>query len=463
MMLTALLCLVLGGARPQSSIRLEAETADQFDTVISHDRPGFSGSGYVTGFTKENSHIIWKFRARPGIYLLKLYYSSTQAKGTSLKVNGVSMDAMLDPTGDKFGEEDLGKVDLKEGENVIQLDKGWGYYDVDYAELVPAQPDPPPNPPMANLSDPLATSEAKRLYRFLLSQYGNHTLSGQYGNEDNARIVKVTGAKSAIFGTDLMDYSPSRVEHGAQGKASEEAIEAVRGGQIITLSWHWNAPTDLIDKIDHDAQGHEQNHLWYRGFYTDSTNFDFSKALADPGSPNYRLMLRDIDTIAVQLKKLSDARIPVLWRPLHEAEGGWFWWGARGPDSYKALWKLLYERLTNYHHLHNLIWVYSSGIKPEWYPGDAFVDVVGIDAYPGSQDDSLSPTWELLSKRFAGRKLLAISEFGGVPNVERMRKFGIDWSFFVSWSGFLKNFSDERLKQVYLSPAVVNGGTPVRY
>ena len=90
--------------------------------------------------------------------------------------------------------------------------------------------------------------------------------------------------------------------------------------------------------------------------------------------------MHDIDTIAVQLKKLEAAGVPVLFRPLHEAEGGWFWWGAQGPDSAKKLWRVVYERLTVKHELRNLVWVWNS-VKKEWYPGDDVVDIVSADTY----------------------------------------------------------------------------------
>lgn len=60
---------------------------------------------------------------------------------------------------------------------------------------------------------------------------------------------------------------------------------------------------------------------WWRGFYTDSSDFNIATALADPTGANYTLLLRDIDAIAKQLHRLQDAGVPVLWRPLHEAEG----------------------------------------------------------------------------------------------------------------------------------------------
>jgi hypothetical protein len=148
-------------------------------------------------------------------------------------------------------------------------------------------------------------------------------------------------------------------------------------------------------------------------------------------------MLRDIDAIAVQLKKFSAAGVPVLWRPLHEAEGQWFWWGAKGPEAFKKLWRLTFQRLTGVHKLHNLIWVYTAGTKMEWYPGDRYVDIVGVDSYPADSSDPLSQIWDDLKKQFDGRKMMALSEFGKVPDIPKMYRLGGRWAYFVSWTGDL--------------------------
>ena len=147
----------------------------------------------------------------------------------------------------------------------------------------------------------------------------------------------------------------------------------------------------------------------------------------------------------------------MLWRPLHEAEGGWFWWGSKGPETYKQLWRLLFDRLTNYHHLHNLIWVCSSGTDPAWYPGDDVVDIVGVDIYPPDTSASTSETWEILKSQHNGRKLLALTEFGGAPDVAKMRRFGVNWSYFVSWSGAEgpKKVTKEHLRLTYQSGLVI--------
>ena len=70
-------------------------------------------------------------------------------------------------------------------------------------------------------------------------------------------------------------------------------------------------------------------------------------------------IVKDIDKVSEKLKELQDKGISVIWRPLHEASNGYFWWG-KTAASYKWLWSLLYQRQTNYHKLNNLIWVWSA-------------------------------------------------------------------------------------------------------
>src|SRR5262249_14774901 len=134
-----------------------------------------------------------------------------------------------------------------------------------------------------------------------------------------ATVQSVSGRRPFIICCDLMDYSPSRVAYGANpGNYVETYIALEKLGHVHAVMWHWNAPTNLLNTADQP---------WWRGFYTDATTFDIAAALANTNSPEYALLLRDIDAIAVQLKKFWSSNIPVLWRPLHESEGGWFWWG----------------------------------------------------------------------------------------------------------------------------------------
>ncbi|BDI33778.1 mannan endo-1,4-beta-mannosidase [Capsulimonas corticalis] len=457
--LLAVTSMAAAAAPSSRAIHLEAEKATLSGPVVAAARPGFTGSGYVTGFLNGSEKMSLTIpNARAGLYNVRIRYSAQTIKGYDLVVNGVKTSAIFAPSGEKFASQDAGNVELRNGVNTVEIDYGWGHYDIDSIDLVPTTVPRLVMPPAATV-DPKASAKTRALKAYLVGRYGLGTLSGQYDAADNKYLRDVAGKTAAIFGGDFIEYSPSRIAHGSKTKhETENMIAAGKGGQIVTMSWHWNAPAGLIDKMETDSHGKPVDHKWYRGFYTEATTFDFQKALADPKSPEYALMLRDIDTIAIQLKKMQAAGVPVLWRPLHEAEGGWFWWGSKGPEPFKKLWRLMYDRLTNHNNLHTLIWVYSSGTDPKWYPGDKYVDIVGVDQYPSDLRDTETGVWKNLLAQYAGRKPIALTEFGGVPDIPAMQRVGARWSYFVSWTNDLgpkKNSKDE-VKRIYSSPAVIN-------
>lgn len=295
----------------------------------------------------------------------------------------------------------------------------------------------------------------EKLMQYFKDIYGKKILSGQHVSKGLAEVKvinKVTGKKPAVLGFDFMDYSPSRVERGAQGIETDQAIRWWREGGIITFCWHWNAPLGLIDC--------GPDKYWYNGCYTRATTFNFANGVNNPKSQEYQLMIRDIDAIAAELKKIQKEGAPVLWRPLHEAAGGWFWWGSQGPEPYKKLWRIMYDRLTNYHRLNNLIWVWN-GEDSDWYPGDDVVDIVGRDFYGDKRD--YSPRAEEFKKAetYADTyKMLALTETGVVPDPDLLKKTHAKWLWFMIWSevfvldGTQKKYSGEytaasMLKKVY--------------
>lgn len=444
------------------TMRLEAETANLSGPDVRAVVPAvstgpglplnFSGSGYVTGLQSDSDEIVFHVKVKTGgLYTLSLGYRAKGRKGYELEINDLRLSGMVEGTSpDRFGEQAIGSAEFEKGMNTIAVRKGWGFYDVDYVELTPSQPVRRPGRPTTGVSDPQASSEAKMLLTRLQDAYGKSTMVGVYKDRDAQYVLDETGARPSIMGGDLLAYSPQEVAHGTHPEREAEVerlIARAKEGYVITLSWHWCSPSGLMDTKEEP---------WYRGFYTEATRFDIATALAEPSSTDYALLMGDIDTIAVQLRKLQDANVPVLWRPLHEAEGGWFWWGAKGPKPFVQLWQLLYERLTKTDGIHNLIWVYTSGGDPAWYPGDAYVDVVGIDAYPKDLRDPEGQLWDTLRQQFGDRKMLAISEFGGVPDIPRMQRMGEFWSYAVSWSdqeGPKKN-SPEELKRIFASPGV---------
>ena len=309
--------------------------------------------------------------------------------------------------------------------------------------------------PSPQLSDPDATPQARSLMSHMVAVYGRKMLTGVYSIKDAAYVRRITGHYPSIIGGDLMNYSPTRLEHGADTHHEvQKLLHASQQGFIITLSWHWNAPAELIDHNYMNAQGKTVSSHWWSGFNTESTKFNIAEVLAHPNSHNYHLLVGNIDAIAVQLKKFDRAGIPVLWRPLHEASGGWFWWGAHGPGPFKALWRLMYHRLTDHFHLHNLIWVYTNGGiqggKESWYPGNKYVDIVGVDQYPADTNDPLIKVWKNYQSRFPN-KLLAITEFDGVVNAKKSFLFGVHWDYEVSWGGFVRppHENPSLLKRLY--------------
>lgn len=456
---SALFCLG-SAACAADSIHLEAESGQLIGTQVETSRRGFSGSGYVGGFDQDADTIRFTVTApKAGLYQVEIRYHADSEKGYGLVLNGASFSGMFKASGAGFTTSSPQKLELKQGANTLSIEKGWGYYELDALDFTPATANTKLVKPPLTLADKKANAAARGLMRLLVSQYGEKMLSGQYEPE-NAYVKQLTGKTPAIYGADLIEYSPSRQAFGSKPKpSSEEIIQNVKAGQIVTLTWHWNAPAGLINANYTDKDGNKVEALWWSGFYTKATHFDVEEALSDPQAADYKLLLRDIDVIAEQLKKFQAAGVPVLWRPLHEASGGWFWWGAKGPKPFKALWRLMFDRLTNHHQLHNLIWVFTgSPSEMDWYPGDDVVDVLGIDSYPTDRNDPLSSTWDECVARFGGRKLIALTEFKGVPDVAKMRRYGVRWGYFVSWTGDVGTSSQNpaEVKRTYADSEVVS-------
>ncbi|MGC8804260.1 MAG: glycosyl hydrolase, partial [Bacteroidales bacterium] len=215
-----------------------------------------------------------------------------------------------------------------------------------------------------SLVNPNADSNAIRLKTFLDSIYGKKIISGQayeaVNEKWNEYIFEQTGKLPAILSLDFMNSMPWRVSQGTDpDTAANLAIfwHKQMGG-IVEMHWHWDAPKNA-------------NYSTWQAFYTKNTTFDLAYALSDTSSEDYKLLIRDMDIVANLLKRMRDSGVPVLWRPLHEAEGGWFWWGAKGGDACKKLWWTMYNRFTRFHNLTNLIWVWNSYVDEKgvnWYP-----------------------------------------------------------------------------------------------
>lgn len=282
------------------------------------------------------------------------------------------------------------------------------------------------------------STEAQKVMNFLTQIYGVKTISGTVANNawntgEADWVYAQTGKYPALNCFDFIhhNYSPSNWINYENTTVVENWWN---NNGLVAAIWHWCVPEDMS----------ESNPTKF-AFYTDQTNFDVSK-INDPASPEYKLMIKDIDIISGYLKLLQNKNIPVIWRPLHEAAGntnayaggtGWFWWGAKGATSFKLLWKLMFDRMTNYHHLDNLIWVWTSqGNDADWYPGDNYVDIVGRDLYPSTNvHDSQLTEFNKVKAIVSNRKMIALTECGGIPDPDLMFQKGDTWLWFMPWCG----------------------------
>ncbi|GAQ40178.1 mannan endo-1,4-beta-mannosidase man26A [Aspergillus tubingensis] len=299
--------------------------------------------------------------------------------------------------------------------------------------------------------DKSATPGARALLKYIQLQYGSHYISGQQDIDSWNWVEKNIGVAPAILGSDFTYYSPSAVAHGGKSHAVEDVIQHAGRNGINALVWHWYAPTCLLDT---------DKEPWYKGFYTEATCFNVSEAVNDHGNgTNYKLLLRDIDAIAAQIKRLDQANVPILFRPLHEPEGGWFWWGAQGPAPFKKLWDILYDRITRYHNLHNLVWVCNTA-DPAWYPGNDKCDIATIDHYPAVGDHGVAADqYKKLQTLTKNERVLAMAEVGPIPDPDMQARENVNWAYWMVWSGeFIedgKQNPNQFLHKVYNDTRVV--------
>jgi len=163
-----------------------------------------------------------------------------------------------------------------------------------------------------------------------------------------------------------------------------------------------------------------------------------------------------MDKFAFYLKELEELKIPVLFRPYHEMNGKWFWWGGRpGEEGFIKLWKQLYNYYTNHHKLNNLLWVWSPdnpklGLK-EFYPGDEFVDMIGCDIYP--KKDSIVYGQHIYDQivEIAGEKPIGIGECSILPTPEILEQQPL-WSWFLAWGELVFKNEKEDIKALYKYP-----------
>jgi mannan endo-1,4-beta-mannosidase len=316
----------------------------------------------------------------------------------------------------------------------------------------PARPTPPPPCVPVN---PNATQEARDLLKKICDVSGKGILTGQHNfpnerNADTEAIHTATGKYPAIWGSDFgftnLEDKDS-VTH--RDLMIEEAKRQYAAGSIIYLCWHMLRPTE-------DEPG--QPVVSWGGSVQARLTDDQWLELITSDSPLHQRWEKYIDTAAGYLKQLQDAHIPVLWRPMHENNGTFFWWGGRpGPYGTAELFREIYNRMVNVHHLNNLVWVWNqNGPAPggefySFYPGPQYADVVSYDNYSTLDDRYYQ---EILT--IANGKPIGFGEVGSPPPPEVLM-MQPKMAFYMTWAGMASAGGGRGAPQ----PAAATALTPI--
>ena len=286
------------------------------------------------------------------------------------------------------------------------------------------------------LSNENAIENARVLYQYLQETWGKYCLTGQMestwmGSPDYEMdyLEENTGKLPAIRGMDF-------IHNDFQGVV-DRAIDWWERGGIPTICWHTG--TDF-------ASG-------YNECLADDINWEEAFVA---GSDTYNSLLAGMDRAVPYLQQLEDAGVPILWRTFHELDGGWFWWSKGGSENFIKLWQLMYSRYTDYWGLDNLIWVYgyssNGGVMAEWYPGDAYVDLVGADSYtPGAEARLYEECVDVAPEGMP----IVFHECGRIPTEQEMKDAKVQWLFFMVWTTEHLTDTDNQpldaLKKIYNS------------
>lgn len=296
----------------------------------------------------------------------------------------------------------------------------------------------------------------KNVMKYLADISGSQIITGQHtqtmAQEELHYIERVTGKQPALLGFELLSYSPninySDTDEECMKEVTENYGTLKRAWEwseqkgLITFTWHWFSPLG----------GHS------KAFFTDNTDFDAEKAVIS-GTPENIALISDMDTMAGILRPFCEKQIPILWRPFHEGDGNWFWWGSKGAGALKQLWRIMYERYTTVHKLNNLIWVWNSP-APECYPGDDVVDIISRDMYPAAHEHtSQSKLYYDLIKITKEPKIALIGETGTLPSAQSIHDEKVGWASYMTWSHDFcmgEKYSDTpTLCEMYNSPYAI--------
>lgn len=282
------------------------------------------------------------------------------------------------------------------------------------------------------LSNHDSDNRTRRIFEYICDNFGTNFIAAQQESiwmgtpeYEMDHIQKITGKLPAIRG---LDFKANDFD----GVVSR-SVEWTKRGGLVTICWHTGvAISDYPESKSDDP--------------------DFERLFTEDTEENTTLM-SSWERAAKALRDLQDADVTVLWRPFHEFDGRWFWWGKGGAENFKRLWRLMYDKFTNEYKLNNLIWIlgYADNVEDGWYPGDEYCDIIGSDTYDNTTHKA---GWELLKK--LTDKPMAFHECGNVPPIDDFVRDGAMWAWFMPWhTEYLMANDNDTLKDVYNDPRVI--------
>lgn len=432
MLLVCILCPALA----QVNVKMEAESANYANCQLITDSK-YSG-GRALELTKDNASITFNYNAaaRGKNSVVVCCDALYGEKVVNLSVNGTTIS--FKAPANRVGEVEVATFIMNQGNNTIVVSPNWTWFRIDYIRIATptssVQFDISPSP-----ADALATEAAKKVYTFLYDNFGKRTISGMMTGDmatangnvidqaDVKAVYDVSGRYPALIGFDFI-FATGRTEGEAwckdyTNKVMALAKDTYRRGGLPAFTWHWHDPSRATDD-----------------FYTDQCSVKASSAMNANGTWNtqstlYKNIVKDIHTIADYFLELQDMGVACLFRPLHEASGGWFWWGREGAVSFIKLYRLVYDQMVNVKGVHNVIWVWNAGEDDQaWNPGGDCYDIVSADIYNQTYDYSSSyASFDKLKLLTAGKKLIALSENGPIPDIDREFSEEAVWSWWMPW------------------------------
>jgi mannan endo-1,4-beta-mannosidase len=294
-------------------------------------------------------------------------------------------------------------------------------------------------------------SSRQRVLDYLTSITGRNIVSGQHNKEPanlpgqyTQQVRDITGQYPGLWGGDLM-FRPEDVAN--RQRVIDQARNEWANGSLVALTWHVCTPTGG-STCQFDG-----------GVKTQISAEQFTQVVTN-GTALNTAWKRRLDEVVPYLQQLRNAGVPVLFRPLHEMNESWNWWGNRpGSGGGAQLYRITHDYLVG-KGLDNLIWVWNVQDNPAgnwaaYYPGAQYVDVVSLDVwykgYPSQAD------YQQLQNIAAG-KPIALAETGKVPTPSLLDG-QTRWTYFMVWSEQLRgNNTNAEIQAGYFHPRVLNQG-----